>query len=250
VKKHKILILGGSEIAYQLAHKLQSLPLITISSLAGRTKNPRLPTGIYRIGGFGGVEGLVNFLQTNNIKLIIDATHPFARKMQINAHMASSISKIPLLRLQRPLWQQQPEDEWIEIGDEAEACTVLPKESTVFLALGRQYLQVFSTCHDVKFIARMLEKPPNLANFTNLKIILSPPRSVKNEINLLRDEKIDIIVCRNSGAQASYGKIIAARHLKIRVLIITPPKPINIIPTLSTIEEAFEAILSNFRNMY
>ncbi|RVI37904.1 precorrin-6A/cobalt-precorrin-6A reductase, partial [Sinorhizobium meliloti] len=75
----RILILGGTTEARQLAERLVSEPHYdTAISLAGRTADPRpqpLPT---RTGGFGGAEGLAVFLRERNIALLIDATHPFA----------------------------------------------------------------------------------------------------------------------------------------------------------------------------
>jgi len=225
-----ILILGGSEIAYQIAQELHIISLSrsvrVITSLAGRTQNPRLPAGQWRIGGFGGVDGLVTFLQTQNIKLIIDATHPFAYQIKLNADAAAHISDIPLIRIQRPPWQPQPGDRWIDVADEHQAAAILPKGSRVFLALGRQHLKPFLCRQDVNFIARMLEKPDNLAERDHFKIILGSPGGPDAETNLLRDDKIEMLVCRNSGAHASYAKIVAARNLAIPVIMITQPRPI------------------------
>ena len=62
----KLLILGGTREAYQLAENLDAkLPhekINFISSLAGTTKKPNIPAGKFRTGGFGGLTGLKNFL--------------------------------------------------------------------------------------------------------------------------------------------------------------------------------------------
>ena len=74
-----ILILGGTGDAIFIAEQLSEAPnLNIITSLAGATRNPRFPTGKTRIGGFGGKEGLIGFLENQEISLIIDATHPFS----------------------------------------------------------------------------------------------------------------------------------------------------------------------------
>jgi len=229
-EKQAILILGGSEMAYQLAKTLQNEEgLRVISSLAGRTKNPRLPAGEWRIGGFGGVDGLVNFLHNYKIRLMIDATHPFARNIKANALKAARLSGVCLLRLQHPPWQQQIGDYWMEVDDENQAAAILPTGATVFLALGRQHLHAFRQRQDVNFIARMIEKPDDFPSFSLMKIILDRPKNKDQEIFLLRDYKIDYLVCRNSGAQTSYAKIAAARDLSLPVVMIKPPSlPIDI----------------------
>jgi len=242
-----ILILGGSEIAYQLAQELQSLPVRVISSLAGRTQNPRLPAGEWRLGGFGGVQGLVHFLAIKNIDLLIDATHPFARTIQDHAAAAERISAVPLLRLRKAAWQPVAGDNWIEVEDERAAAAVPPQGVDVFLALGRQHLAAFLSRHDVNFIARMIEKPDNLEQFENVKIILGRPGTENDEVRLFQEHKIDMLVCRNSGAHASYAKIAAARTLSLPVVMITPPAPTANIPTLESVEVACDFIKQSLR---
>ncbi len=58
-----------------------SLSIEVVSSLAGRVSSPRLPEGETRIGGFGGVDGLIEYLESKRISAIVDATHPFAQRM-------------------------------------------------------------------------------------------------------------------------------------------------------------------------
>jgi len=276
-EKQAILILGGSEMAYQLAKTLQNEEgLRVISSLAGRTKNPRLPAGEWRIGGFGGVEGLVKFLHNYNIRMMIDATHPFARNIKANALKAARLSGVSLLRLQHPPWQQQIGDYWIEVDDENQAAAILPMGATVFLALGRQHLHAFRQRQDVNFIARMIEKPDNFSSFSLeqfpksvkrfsdkncgknkelehsvepnetknalMKIILDRPKNKDQEIFLLRNYKVDYLVCRNSGAQTSYAKIAAARDLSLPVVMITPSPLGESIPTVINIQAALNHI--------
>ena len=68
-------------------------------SLAGRTSAP-LDTGLVtRIGGFGGVDGLIRYLSEAKIDRVIDATHPFAARISANARAArSSVPASPSAR--------------------------------------------------------------------------------------------------------------------------------------------------------
>src|SRR5690349_12058369 len=110
----KALILGGTGEAFALAQRLAGIPeLAFITSLAGRTREPKLPPGEVRVGGFGGADGLIAYMKENRIARLINATHPFAATISENALAAHKESGVPLLRLLRPAWQRQPDDTWI-----------------------------------------------------------------------------------------------------------------------------------------
>ena len=82
----KVLLLGGTGEARRLAELLIGEPGVSVvSSLAGRTAEARLPEGVVRQGGFGGVEGLVDWLKANEVDGVVDATHPFAATMTEHA---------------------------------------------------------------------------------------------------------------------------------------------------------------------
>src|SRR5262245_18563632 len=99
----RILILGGTQEAFQLADALAAIEgLSFVSSLAGRTREPRLPRGAVRTGGFGGAEGLARYLRDERITHLINATHPFAERISANAVAAAAAAGIPLVRLLRP----------------------------------------------------------------------------------------------------------------------------------------------------
>jgi len=223
----KILLLGGTTESYILAEQLARASVNIITSLAGRTQNPRLPAGQLRIGGFGGIEGLTEYLRQEDIKLIIDATHPFARQITAHAIAAADKTGIPFLRLERPLWQRQADDNWIEVATPEAAALAIPEDARVFLAIGRQHLAAFSHRHDAGFIARMIEQPETAPPFRTLRIILGKPEYAEDEVRFFLKNRIDCLVCRNSGGKASYGKIIAARQLALPVIMINRRLPAN-----------------------
>lgn len=219
-KQLSVLILGGTTEAYQLAEILESQPINVTTSLAGRTSSPRIPKGNWRIGGFGGVEGLITYILKEKIDLIIDATHPFARQMTDHAYEASRIAKVPLLRLERPLWQKQDGDSWISVPNIEEAIKVIPTDKNILLAIGRQHIAPFASFKGSRFLARMIDYPDNIDELKNLEFIISYPNDSASEKKLLIDRKIDWIICRNSGGNSSYGKVKAARELSIPIIMI------------------------------
>lgn len=233
----KLLILGGTAQAYGLAERLARRHIPVITSLAGRTQNPWLPQGQFRIGGFGGVEGLAHYIRHNDIRLVVDATHPFATQITANAIAAADKAGVALLRLERPVWQPQAGDNWIKTTTLEEAARAIPDRSKVFLAIGRQHLGAFAQRDDAGFIARMIEPPEQALPFRMLHIVLDRPGKAAQEMRFLLKHRISCMVCRNSGGRASYGKIIAARKLSLPVIMINR-KPTAYAPVAGSVKEA------------
>jgi precorrin-6A/cobalt-precorrin-6A reductase len=221
----RILILGGTSEASLLAASLASWPdVLAISSLAGRVENPRLPPGIVRVGGFGGAAGLASYLINENIDVVIDATHPFAAKISGNAESACKDANVPLIALERPRWEPLDEDRWIHVRDaEAAALLVNLRDNRVFLSIGRQELGAFSECSEAWFLVRGIDEPTERLPLHSKLILKRGPFSLRDELQLLRDEGISVIVSKNSGGAATYSKIEAARELRIAVVMIDRP---------------------------
>lgn len=192
-----------------------------LSSLAGRTSNPKIPAGRYRIGGFGGIEGLIETIRKEKIGLIIDATHPFAETMTDHAWRAAKEAGICYIRFERPLWHAQAQDKWQIVSSLEEAVNAVPKNSCCFLAIGRQHLAEFLVRDDVRFVARMVERPKNLGQAKNLEIVLAKPLTEEQEYEFITKHRFDCLVCRNSGGNVSFHKLVAARKAGLPVIMIT-----------------------------
>ena len=239
----RVLILGGTGEASQLAAQLAARDDLTIiSSLAGRVSQPRLPAGIVRVGGFGGVAGLISYLADENIRVVIDATHPFAAKMSGNAESACRTLGVPLIALDRPPWEPEKEDLWITVPDmQAAASMVNHKGNRVLLSIGRQELGVFSKCEDAWFLVRSIDEP-NEELPSNSQLLLSRgPFHLTEELQLLRRESINLIVSKNSGGTATYSKIQAARELRIPIVMIDRPRKHNI-PAVACVDEVLQKL--------
>jgi precorrin-6A/cobalt-precorrin-6A reductase len=224
-----ILILGGTGEGLALADALLAEPgLHVISSLAGRVANPKLPAGEVRVGGFGGVAGLADYLRSNGIAAMIDATHPFARRMGWHAAEAAAAARVPLLRLERPAWVAQAGDNWTWVDNWDEAVEILRKTAQcVFLALGRQELAPFAALDNIAFVIRAVDQPDPQIKFAHAEFILARgPFRLDDERALLQSRSIDCIVCKNSGGSATDAKLQAARERGIHVVIQRrPPRP-------------------------
>lgn len=240
----RILILGGTTEARLLAEDLSNDGRFDVTvSLAGRTRNPVAHAAPVRTGGFGGVEGLANYLRTNCIDLLVDATHPFAANISANAIKAVAISNATLITLCRPAWQAEPGDRWTMHKDAASAIATLgEKQRNVFVTLGRQELTPLFMAPQHSYLVRSVdpvEPPLDLPDVTYVHD--RGPFKVAAEKALLIRYRIDAIVTKNSGGTASHAKLIAARSLGLAVEMIERP-PVSDGPVVATVAEAVVAL--------
>src|SRR6185312_1878887 len=170
----RALILGGTGDANRLAALCARAGIDAIYSYAGRTKIPlphALPT---RIGGFGGPEGLADFIRSERITHVMDATHPFAAEMSRNAVAACAATSTPLIALERAPWTRTADDNWIEVADEAAAVAALPDApARVFLAIGRQHLAPFAPKPQHAYTLRFVDAPDGSLPLPNTEVIVS-----------------------------------------------------------------------------
>ncbi len=224
----RILILGGTSEASDLAARLaQQNAIQAILSLAGRTRQPVLPSIAHRIGGFGGVAGLVAWLRAENIAALVDATHPFARRMSFHVAEAAAACGLPILALRRPAWQPGPEDDWQEYDDHAGILAALgAAPRRVFLTVGRLEVPAYAAAPQHFYLVRSIDpvEPPPLPRAE--WITARGPFSQAGETALLRQHGIDCVVSKNSGGSATEAKLLAARALHLPVLLLRrPAKP-------------------------
>jgi precorrin-6A/cobalt-precorrin-6A reductase len=227
----RVLILGGTTEASELARLFAGDPRFEATlSLAGRTLAPKPQPIATRIGGFGGADGLADFLRAQKIDAVIDATHPYAAQISAHAVVACSTTGVPLASLVRPAWTPQPGDAWQNVPTAVTAALALGKAPRrVFLSLGRQELHFFAAFQQHHYIARLIERPQQAALPRGLVLLYQRgPFDIDAELRLLKDQKIDVIVSRNSGGSATYPKIEAARALRLPVIMIARrAKPIG-----------------------
>ena len=219
--KSKILILGGTSEAVELAKAKVLDGHDVITSLAGRTKEPVSVAGQTRIGGFGGAQGLANYLKEHQIDLLIDCTHPFAKQISANARKAADLTDTKLQVRTRPKWKRQEEDRWQEVENLDAACSAIPSNSRVLLAIGSQHITAFQRRDDVFFIVRMVDEPSKPLALANYELLLGkPPLDWYEEKKILERHAVSHIVCRNSGGPKAYAKIEAARAIGLPVIIV------------------------------
>lgn len=222
-KTMKILILGGTAEARELANRLVGAGHDAITSLAGRTQDPILPMGRLRMGPFGGIPGLSAYLRAAGIDHLVDATHPYAGQISINAVAAAQASGVKLVRLMRPAWTPLPGQHWTMVGSAREAADALPAHANVLLTTGHTGLDLFLERRDCRLYVRVIEAPQTPLPVHAELIVSRPPYRLDDEIALMRRHGITHLVSKNSGGGQTAAKLEAAQHLDVRVVMIERP---------------------------
>ena len=238
--KTKILVLGGTTEGIKITQAITNAKnfgqkVEIIYSLAGRTNNVPNVSAKIRVGGFSseninGVDGLVKFLTEERINLVIDATHPFAEQISINAMTAANNANIPALRIERQTWQMPERADVLYVPDMVEAASVVARTARrVLLTVGTKELGAFAGIAKVHFVIRMIERPTTpdaMPQLDDFEIITGrPPFNLADEESLMRDMDIDVLVSKASGGDATFAKIQAAANVGARIILIRRPPP-------------------------
>ena len=241
MKQTKLLILGGSGEAAALARALDGDARYDVTlSLAGRTSEPVKLPGTIRTGGFGGAEGLSRTLHDEKFDAVIDATHPFADQIKANAIEAARLTGVPLLAIRRPSWTPVDGDNWILVEDLEGAAVALGETAKrVFLTTGRDELRPFAKASQHFYLLRSVEAPARDELPAHVELITARgPFRLVHELALLKQHATDIVVTKNSGGEATYAKLAAARALGLPVVMVRRP----MLPEAPSVETVVEAL--------
>lgn len=228
----RVLLLGGTTEASQMARALKISGVDAIFSYAGRTAAPLaqpLPT---RIGGFGGADGLAEYLREQGISHVIDATHPFAVQMSRNAVEACAAAHVPLLAFERAPWTPGEGDDWRMVADVPEAVQALPETlSRVFLAIGRQFLDTFAARPEHDYLLRLVDPPEVALPLPRATVIVARgPFTTEGDLAVMKAHGVTHVVAKNAGGVGARAKLDAARALGLPVIVIdrpeAPPRPV------------------------
>ena len=242
--RRRVLILGGTGEAARLARLLESrTEFDVVTSLAGRTRRPAAIPGRVRTGGFGGVDGLSHYVETEGVDAVIDATHPFAEAISRHAAHACGALGIPRAQLWRPAWSPLEGDRWIRVATTGEAAEAVAdarvsEKGCVFLSTGARELREFGHLRAVRYLVRLVDVPGTPLPLARFELIVARgPFAVENERELLLEHGVELLVSKNSGGAATYSKLVAARELRVPVIMIDRPDPVPEGRRVETVEE-------------
>ncbi|WP_338514194.1 cobalt-precorrin-6A reductase [Pseudomonas poae] len=238
---NRILLLGGVTEALAIA---RTLGPPHIYSLAGVGRVPTDLTCQVRVGGYGGADGLAQFVRAEGISLILDATHPYAAQISHNAAQAARACGVPCWALRRPAWQPQAGDDWREVGDWTQLAEALKPFKRPLFTLGREPLQHLDEIPAHQFwTLRALEVYPG--NERCEVIGARGPFLLEDERQLFAQQQIDVLISKNSGSTATEPKLDVARELGVPVLVLRRPVLATVDLELLSPEETLIA-LANF----
>ena len=236
----RILLLGGVTEALAIA---RTLGPEHIYSLAGVGRVPTDLTCQVRVGGYGGFEGLAQFVRDEQISLILDATHPYAAQISHNAAQAARLCGVPCWALRRPAWQPQVADDWREVADWAELIDALKPFKRPLFTLGREPLQHLDEIPQEQFwTLRALEVYPG--NERCEVIGARGPFLIEDERALFDRQRIDVLISKNSGSTATEPKLEVARERGVPVLVLRRPVLAAADREFTTVAAVLQAIWS------
>jgi len=215
----RILLLGGVTEALAIARTLGPQHIYSLAGIG------RIPTDLscqVRVGGYGGAEGLAQFIRAEGIDLLLDATHPYAAQISHNAAQAARACAIPCWALRRPAWQPRAGDDWREVADWAELIQALQPFHRPLFTLGREPLQHLDEIPPEQFwTLRALDVYPG--NERCEVIGARGPFHIESERELFERRRIDVLVSKNSGSTATEPKLEVARERGVPVLVLKRP---------------------------
>jgi precorrin-6A/cobalt-precorrin-6A reductase len=236
----KVVILGGTSDGRQLAERLVLDPrYAVVLSFAGRTRSLQLPRVPCRVGGFGGVEGLVQYLRGEGCQALIDATHPFAAQMSLHAVRAVEQTGTPLLRVECPPWRCEAGDRWQHVPDLEQAVAALGEAPRrVFSSIGRLEVDAFRAAPQHQYLIRAVDE--FRIDLPHARVLAARgPFDVAAERELFERERVEVIVSKNAGTTATYAKIEAARALGLPVVMVAR-RPLPPAPTVASWQSALD----------
>jgi len=244
----KILILGGTADARHICAQLhQNMPALElIYSVAGLVRQPQVPATVIS-GGFAQHGGLSHYCQAQNIRAIVDATHPYATTMAATALASSQQLGIRHWRFLRSPWQSQAGDQWHTFSSTAGLLKAMQGYTRILLTVGQVKPTQLDLLNQVPHVWLRTAVPPSVDLPSNVQWIKAiGPFDLANEQALLQQHQIQAIASKNSGGEATSAKLTAARDQGIPVYMLQRPhiKQQNSAATFTSIEHLISQVSS------
>jgi precorrin-6A/cobalt-precorrin-6A reductase len=232
-----ILLMGGTVDARMLAVELQKqFPAAELLATAVSEYGARLLRESARCDVLCGAldaDGLSRVIQERGIRVLIDATHPFAAGATAEAKKAAALTGTAYLRFERPSAAEKRQGYCHLAANMAEAArTAAALGDNVFVTIGTRQLPQFMAAlpPGKKVVARVLPVAQSLEvclqsglSPAEVVAVLGPVSKRLNKAMFL-EYKAQVVVAKDSGKRGGTpAKIAAARELKIPLVLVEPP---------------------------
>lgn len=180
-------------------------------------------------------DGLMNYIAEHGIRLVIDASHPYAVNVSQNAMAACAAACIPYVRYERDLSELGAAGGNIIVVHSYEEAAARAAEcgKNVFLTTGSRNLAKFTTAPALQgenIIARVLPTAEVITLCEDLGlspaniVALQGPFSRELNRELFRRYSADVVITKNSGTLGGTDtKLAAAADLGLPVIVIDRP---------------------------
>jgi precorrin-6A/cobalt-precorrin-6A reductase len=245
-----ILLLGGTTEGRQLAEALvqEGTPLIV-------SKATSYPQGL---GGAQVIEGplerddLAFLIRSREVRLVVDATHPYAARISSIAMEVCKEEAVPYLRFERfepPL----PREPFIQEAASFEEAARLAARGarTMLLTTGVSSLvhfKVHAAASGCRIVARILPREESIKQCLDAGLQASDiitglgPFSLKENLDHIKRFNVDVLVTKSSGTEGGLPeKVEAARLSGCRLVVVVRPR-LNYPTVAYTVEEALVSI--------
>jgi cobalt-factor III methyltransferase len=230
----------GNALAGELADRHGPIIVSTASEYGAGIVREQCP-GVTVWAGRQGVESRRRALLESGARIIVDATHPYARQISEQLIGLAAQSGIPYLRYERPS-TLDPKTTLLCESVSVAAERAIATGRRIFLATGSKDLETFLTAPNADkrdWFVRITPEPALMRRAIDLGIprnrilAMQGPFSEAFNSALWRDQRIDCVVTKDSGEAGGFSaKVRAAGALGIPLLVIQRPRMVY--PNLAT----------------
>lgn len=220
-----IWIIGGTSEARVLVDKIRDKDnfIVTVATEVGKEF---IDTENLQVGRMS-IDEMDSFIKNNNIKALVDLSHPYAKIVSDNAKIVAKRNKIDYLRYTR---EKSSYDGIIEVESYEKAYDYLKDiKGTVFFTTGSKNIVDFEKVRgENRFIYRVLPaiESIDICKQNNIKLrdiiaVLGPFSLEMNKL-MFKEYSSNYVVMKDSGgAGGTTDKIMACKELGINAVVIT-----------------------------
>ncbi|NTW04765.1 MAG: precorrin-6A reductase [Peptococcaceae bacterium] len=254
-----ILVIGGTSDGREIAQQLEKHGCkVLVSTATDYGYNIAKSCGLNAVQGRLNRQGLVSLIENYSIRLVVDASHPYAEEITENTTYACRKKEIAYIRYSRPKGKSIDNPLVVEVESYQQAVEKASNlGDSIFLTIGSKNSGLFIESlgpKNKRLILRITPDPVIIADLLNMGvapadlIAIQGPFSESINIAMLNHFKADVLVTKESGREGGFQeKISAAIKLGIPVIVIKrPPEPPGATGSIKeTIEKALVLLKIN-----